>query len=106
MNYLPIFYNISDKKCLVVGAGAIAARKAELLLKAGGDLRVVAIEISEQSRLRQQVGVIDQGGVAEAAFTQIPQDAAAADQHDVVETIVVEIVEQDRMESGSLAALA
>jgi len=37
MNYLPIFYNISGKKCLVVGAGAIAARKAELLLKAGGE---------------------------------------------------------------------
>jgi len=48
MNYLPIFYNISGKKCLVVGAGAIAARKAELLLKAGGELRIVAIEISER----------------------------------------------------------
>jgi len=48
MNYLPIFYNISGKKCLVVGAGAIAARKAELLLKADGDLRIVAIEISER----------------------------------------------------------
>jgi uroporphyrin-III C-methyltransferase/precorrin-2 dehydrogenase/sirohydrochlorin ferrochelatase len=48
MNYLPIFYNISDKNCLVVGAGAIAARKAELLLRAGGRLRVVATEISER----------------------------------------------------------
>jgi len=48
MNYLPIFYNISGSKCLVVGAGAIAARKAELLLKAGGNLRIVAIEISER----------------------------------------------------------
>lgn len=50
MNYLPIFYNISGKKCLVVGAGAIAARKAELLLKAGGELRIVAIEVSERIR--------------------------------------------------------
>ncbi len=48
MKYLPIFYNISGRKCLVVGAGAIAARKAELLLKAGGKLRIVAIDISER----------------------------------------------------------
>ncbi len=46
MNYLPIFYNVSGKSCLVVGAGAIAARKAEMLLKAGARLRVVAIEVS------------------------------------------------------------
>jgi uroporphyrin-III C-methyltransferase/precorrin-2 dehydrogenase/sirohydrochlorin ferrochelatase len=48
MNYLPIFYNITGKICLVVGAGAIAARKAELLLKAGGELRIIATVISER----------------------------------------------------------
>jgi len=50
MNFLPIFYNISGKSCLVVGGGAIAARKAELLLKAGGKLRVVALRIDERIR--------------------------------------------------------
>jgi uroporphyrin-III C-methyltransferase/precorrin-2 dehydrogenase/sirohydrochlorin ferrochelatase len=50
MNFLPIFYNISGKACLVVGGGSIAARKAELLLKAEGRVRVVAPEIDDRIR--------------------------------------------------------
>ncbi len=50
MKFLPIFYNISDKDCLVVGGGAIAARKAELLLKAGARVRVVATEVGDRIR--------------------------------------------------------
>ena len=50
MNFLPVYYNITDKTCLVVGGGAIAARKAELLLRAGGKVRVVALEIGERLR--------------------------------------------------------
>ena len=45
MKFLPVFWAIAGKKCLVVGAGSIAARKAELLHKAGGKLCVVAPEI-------------------------------------------------------------
>lgn len=48
MNFLPVFYNIVDKPCLVVGGGAIAARKAELLLRAGGRVRLVAPEIGDR----------------------------------------------------------
>ena len=48
MNFLPVFYKISDQPCLVVGGGAIAARKAELLLKAEARVRVVAIEAGER----------------------------------------------------------
>ena len=50
MNFLPVFYNITDKPCLVVGGGAIAARKAELLLRAGGRVHLVAPEIGERVR--------------------------------------------------------
>jgi len=50
MNFLPIFYNISGKSCLVVGGGAIAVRKAELLLKAQGKVRVLAPEIDDRLR--------------------------------------------------------
>ena len=34
MDYLPIFINLRQKSCLVVGGGDIALRKIKLLLKA------------------------------------------------------------------------
>ena len=55
MKYLPIFLDISGKYCLVVGAGGIAARKVELLLKAGARVRVVAKNVSDSMISLQQV---------------------------------------------------
>jgi len=45
MNYLPMFMDIRDHLCLVVGGGELAARKASLLSRAGGRIRVVAPEL-------------------------------------------------------------
>ena len=42
MDYLPIFLNIRDEPCLVVGGGEVAARKTALLLRAGGRVTVRA----------------------------------------------------------------
>jgi len=42
MDFLPIFLNMRDRLAVVVGGGAIAARKTELLLQAGAAVRVVA----------------------------------------------------------------
>lgn len=48
MNYLPIFVQITGRPCLVVGGGAIAARKVALVRKAGGDVTVVSPECCDE----------------------------------------------------------
>ena len=42
MNYLPVFLRIRNAPCLVVGGGAVALRKIELLLSAGASITVVS----------------------------------------------------------------
>ncbi len=46
MEYLPLFVDLKDRNCLVVGAGEVAARKAGLLLKANASVTIVAPELS------------------------------------------------------------
>ncbi|MFW5426518.1 MAG: siroheme synthase CysG [Methylophagaceae bacterium] len=46
MDYLPIFVDLKNRPCLVVGGGEIAARKAGLLLKAQADVTIVAPNVS------------------------------------------------------------
>ncbi len=54
MEHLPIFLDINGKRTLIVGSGVIAARKADLLLRAGSDLTIVAPELGEElSRLAE-----------------------------------------------------
>lgn len=50
MDYLPIFIDLKEKHCLVIGGGDIAARKAALLLKAQARVTLIAPEIAETSR--------------------------------------------------------
>ena len=55
MKYLPIFYEITDKPCVVIGGGGIAARKADLLHQAGARVSVISPELGdEMSRFQQQ----------------------------------------------------
>ncbi len=46
MDYLPIFLRVQNRLIVVVGGGAVAARKAELLLKCGARVRLVAPELA------------------------------------------------------------
>lgn len=45
MNYFPIFLRLEGEAALVVGGGEVAARKVDLLLRAGAKVTVVAPEI-------------------------------------------------------------
>jgi uroporphyrin-III C-methyltransferase/precorrin-2 dehydrogenase/sirohydrochlorin ferrochelatase len=45
MDLLPIFLDVKQKPCLLVGGGEVAGRKARLLLEAGSSLRVISPEL-------------------------------------------------------------
>jgi len=47
MDFLPIFMNVKNQPCLVVGAGDVASRKIQMLLNAGADVTVIAPETCE-----------------------------------------------------------
>jgi len=50
MDYFPIFLDLKNRRCLLVGGGDVATRKGRMLSKAGAILRVVAPEISTELR--------------------------------------------------------
>ena len=58
MDYLPIFLDLEDRHCLVVGGGSIAARKVMLLLRASGRVTVVAPELCDELKNMLQDGKI------------------------------------------------
>ena len=41
MEFLPVFLNIKGRKCVVVGGGDIARRKAVMLVEAGGIVDII-----------------------------------------------------------------
>lgn len=64
MKYLPIFYQIKERPCVIVGAGGIAARKADLMRKAGGRVTVISPQLGgEMSQFHEdgQVEWIERG---------------------------------------------
>ncbi|MDK7222201.1 NAD(P)-dependent oxidoreductase, partial [Proteus mirabilis] len=48
MDYFPIFCQLNNKPCLLVGGGEVAERKARLLMDAGAIISVVAPTFTPQ----------------------------------------------------------
>lgn len=61
MDYLPINIDIKNKKCIVLGAGAVAYRKIQMLIKAGAQVICVAKEIHQDiQHLNENIDIIEQ----------------------------------------------
>jgi len=50
MDFFPIFLNLKNKACLVVGGGEVAVRKASVLLQSGAKVKVVSPELCMELR--------------------------------------------------------
>ena len=97
MEYFPVFLSIRSRRCLIVGGGEIARRKAEALARAGAAVDVVAPEIDATlATLALQSG----GSVAEREFTPGDLDGAwlavaATDQEAINRLVSVEAGRRD-----------
>jgi uroporphyrin-III C-methyltransferase/precorrin-2 dehydrogenase/sirohydrochlorin ferrochelatase len=92
VDYLPIFYQIKQRTCLVVGGGAVAARKVSLLCKAGADVRVVSPQLCDEleqlkatGKIRHQQRVYQSDDLEDCVLV-----IAATDQADLNERISLE----------------
>lgn len=47
MNYFPIYLDLSGRRCLVIGGGAVAERKIASLLEAGAEVTVISPDATE-----------------------------------------------------------
>ena len=47
MKFLPVFMNVRDQRCLVVGGGEVAARKVELIRRAQAKVTVIAPQLCD-----------------------------------------------------------
>ncbi len=59
MDFLPIFMDVRDRACLMVGGGEVAARKVQLLLRSGANVEVIAPELGTTLQLLHQEGKIN-----------------------------------------------
>ncbi|MEG3126919.1 siroheme synthase CysG [Pantoea cypripedii] len=59
MDYLPLFADLKNRPVLVVGGGDIAARKIELLRRAGAHVRVTARELGHELQALHDIAAIE-----------------------------------------------
>jgi uroporphyrin-III C-methyltransferase/precorrin-2 dehydrogenase/sirohydrochlorin ferrochelatase len=58
MDFFPIFFDIKNKPCLVVGGGEVATRKAGMLMQSGGLITIVAPELTNTLKELADAGKI------------------------------------------------
>jgi len=58
MDFFPVFFDIKNKPCLVVGGGEVATRKGGMLMQSGGRITVVAPELTDTLKELADAGKI------------------------------------------------
>jgi len=59
VDFLPIFMNVSNQGCLVVGGGKVASRKVFMLMRAGASVSVVSPELCQDLTIRKNESEIE-----------------------------------------------
>lgn len=90
MEFFPLFVKLHGREVVIVGGGAVAARKAQALLRAGARLRIVAPRLHDQLRSldRRAVTLIErefEDRDVEGAFLVVAATDAAEVNRRVVE---------------------
>src|SRR5437016_6290436 len=57
--YLPICLSVESRRCLIVGGGAVAARRVRYLFEAGALVKVVAPKVCEEILRLSAEGIAD-----------------------------------------------
>ena len=93
ITYYPVFLNISHRRCIVVGGGRVALRKARVLLEHGADVTVISPDLCHELAELAESGEISalareyQAGDLENAFVAIAAtDNSAVNRQVVAET--------------------
>jgi precorrin-2 dehydrogenase/sirohydrochlorin ferrochelatase len=73
MKYYPVFLDVRERPCVVVGGGQVAERKAVALFDAGADLTVVSPKLTSHLR-----ALADKGKITHHPKTFNEQDLAGA----------------------------
>jgi len=58
MRYYPVYLDIKDRDCLVIGGGSVGTRKVMTLLACGAKVTVVSIDVTEKLKELSDSGVI------------------------------------------------
>ena len=93
MRHFPVFLDLNRRRCLVVGGGEVAARKAQQLLGSNADILVVAPRAGDAIKTLEQ-----QGRVKHEARDFRPEDIAGC-------TLVIAAT-ADKQVNGQVAAAA
>lgn len=98
MDHLPIFCQLRDRQCLLVGGGDVAERKARLLMDAGARLTVNALTFVPQFTVWAEEGMLT---LVEGEFRETLLDACwlaiAATDDEAVNQRVSDAAEQRRI---------